>query len=242
MADLDLAGIITRACANLRLRFSKVTVTRSLTSGTKSATVTVDGVNYDLYAPTPPTASTTAPLMDGTASYGSGTSYARSNHRHPTDTSRQETLVSGTNIKTVGGTSLLGSGDIPITITMEDTDVDAAVEAAWPGYSVTVSLTHPLYGENFNKCQIEGYADGGNITDILGLIIDPAGSMTVAFDSDTYEYLSLMFDARWGASFMESNITCTGGVSYYTETAMTNRLFVVTGSGTITINGIDYDD
>ena len=35
-----------------------------------------------------PTASTTNPSMDGTASYGSGTSYARSNHVHPTDTTR----------------------------------------------------------------------------------------------------------------------------------------------------------
>lgn len=115
MADLDLAGIITRTCANLRLRFSKVAVLRILTSGTKSATVTVDGVKYDLYAPTPPTASTTAPLMDGTASYGSGTSYARSNHVHPTDTSRQATLVSGTNIKTINGDSILGSGDLTIS-------------------------------------------------------------------------------------------------------------------------------
>lgn len=35
-----------------------------------------------------PSASTTTPLMDGTASYGSGTSYARANHVHPVDTSR----------------------------------------------------------------------------------------------------------------------------------------------------------
>lgn len=34
------------------------------------------------------TFSTTAPLMDGTASVGSGSAVARSNHRHPTDTSR----------------------------------------------------------------------------------------------------------------------------------------------------------
>lgn len=61
-----------------------------------------------------PTASTTNPSMDGTASYGSGTSYARSNHVHPTDTSRQATLVSGTNIKTINSTSLLGSGNIAI--------------------------------------------------------------------------------------------------------------------------------
>lgn len=167
MADLDLAGIITRVCANLRLRFSTVAVMRILTSGTKSATVTVDGVKYDLYAPTPPPASTTTPLMDGTASYGSGTSYARSNHVHPTDTSRQATLVSGTNIKTVGGTSLLGSGDIPITITMEDTDVDAAVEEAWPmpgypiidynGYARSITLDG-TYGSDVTVLETEALA------------------------------------------------------------------------------------
>lgn len=38
-----------------------------------------------------PDASTATPLMDGTASYGSGTTYARGNHRHPTDTTRVPT-------------------------------------------------------------------------------------------------------------------------------------------------------
>jgi Chaperone of endosialidase len=35
-----------------------------------------------------PVASTTTPLMDGTAAVGNGTTWARSNHVHPTDTSR----------------------------------------------------------------------------------------------------------------------------------------------------------
>lgn len=81
---------------------STVSVERSLTSGTKSATITVDGTGYDLYAPTPPTASTTAPSMDGTASYGSGTSYARADHVHPTDTSRAASSHAHGNI-TSGG-------------------------------------------------------------------------------------------------------------------------------------------
>lgn len=38
--------------------------------------------------PSVPTASTSTPLMDGAASYGSGTTYARGNHRHPSDTSK----------------------------------------------------------------------------------------------------------------------------------------------------------
>lgn len=45
----------------------------------------------------PATASTTTPLMDGVAYAGSETAYARGNHRHPTDTSRQAALpTSGT--------------------------------------------------------------------------------------------------------------------------------------------------
>lgn len=64
--------------------------------------------------PTVPTAYTSNPKMDGTASAGSGTTYARGNHVHPHDTSKQDALVSGTNIKTINGESILGSGDITV--------------------------------------------------------------------------------------------------------------------------------
>jgi hypothetical protein len=37
-----------------------------------------------------PGASSTTPLMDGTAAIGSGTTYARADHRHPTDTSKYD--------------------------------------------------------------------------------------------------------------------------------------------------------
>ena len=136
---------------------STVSVTRSLISGTKSATVTVDDTDYDLYAPTPPSAATATPSMDGTAAVGSSAKYAKEDHVHPTDTSRananaiesakfssnmvsfwvtggttlikgiegayslangkQAKLVSGTNIKTINGNSLLGSGDLTIAST-----------------------------------------------------------------------------------------------------------------------------
>lgn len=95
-----------------------VVVTPSLSAGTKVADIDVDGATATLYAPTPPSASSSTPLMDGTASAGSGTTYARGNHVHPTDTSRQATLVSGTNIKTVNNTSLLGSGNIAVQPTL----------------------------------------------------------------------------------------------------------------------------
>lgn len=59
-------------------------------------------------------ASSTTPAMDGTADAGSEDSYARGDHVHPTDTSRQAALVSGTNIKTINSESILGSGNISI--------------------------------------------------------------------------------------------------------------------------------
>lgn len=45
-----------------------------------------------------PAASTASPLMDGTASAGSGTAYARGDHRHPTDTSRLGTSGNGSSV------------------------------------------------------------------------------------------------------------------------------------------------
>ena len=59
--------------------------------------------------------SSSTPFMDGVGSAGSAKAVARSDHRHPSDTTRQEKLVSGENIKTINGQSVLGSGDIPIS-------------------------------------------------------------------------------------------------------------------------------
>lgn len=97
---------------------------------------------------------TVAPLMDGTAAVGTSTKYARQDHVHPTDTSRQETLVSGTNIKTINNNSLLGSGDITIggavdsvngatgTVVLDADDVGAMSEwvLLWTNASPTSSF------------------------------------------------------------------------------------------------------
>lgn len=61
-----------------------------------------------------PSPYTSSPAMDGTASAGSSDDYSRGDHVHPTDTSRQEALVSGTNIKTINNESILGSGNLVV--------------------------------------------------------------------------------------------------------------------------------
>lgn len=79
---------------------------------------------------------TVAPLMDGVAAVGISTKMARQDHVHPFDTGRaasahthaeadvtgltadlaakQATLVSGTNIKTVNGVSVVGAGNVSV--------------------------------------------------------------------------------------------------------------------------------
>lgn len=85
-------------------------------TGAVTYTAPVTSVNGNTGAVTisVPTASTTTPSMDGTGSYGSGTSYARSNHVHPTDTSRaSSTHAHGdiTNGGDITNTATIASGD-----------------------------------------------------------------------------------------------------------------------------------
>lgn len=71
-------------------------------------------------------------LSDGTNTYAIKDAEARSELSN-----KQNTLVSGTNIKTINGNSLLGSGNI--TISGGGSDVEeysiAEVEALWDGES-----------------------------------------------------------------------------------------------------------
>lgn len=110
--------------------------------------------------PTPPSPSSTTPLMDGTASVGSETNYARGDHRHPADTSKQDALVSGTNIKTINGNSILGSGDLqvggldmfyPVGSYYETSDTTFNPNVAWGGTWAleTEGQVHVSAGANY---------------------------------------------------------------------------------------------
>lgn len=255
---------------------------------------------------TVPTPSTTTPAMDGTAAAGTSTDYARADHVHPTDTSRaaashthaisdvtglqtaldgkQDALVSGTNIKTINGESILGSGNIstaelPAVTAADNGKVLMVVDGIWQvaslpiasdnafgvvkvdgttitatdgvistaggaeTYEVTVSLTNPSYGQYFNRCDIYGYdTTAEENTVLLGKIDSPTGSATVEYDPSLHEKLSIHFDTNWGTAYNPSDITCTGGVSFYDFNSANDAIFNVEGDGTITINGIDYGD
>lgn len=85
--------------------------------------------------------SSTTPAMDGTAAVGTATTYARADHVHPTDTSRQATLVSGTNIKTINGDSILGSGDLTVSGSVGYYKAVATIPSSgWTNDAITVDV------------------------------------------------------------------------------------------------------
>ncbi|MCI4436703.1 MAG: hypothetical protein JHC33_07855 [Ignisphaera sp.] len=86
--------------------------------------------------------SSTTPSMDGVATIGTATTVALADHIHPKDTSKQDTLVSGTNIKTINGSSLLGSGNISISGSGgASAPTDITVNIPSSRYSSNISIT-----------------------------------------------------------------------------------------------------
>ena len=86
--------------------------TRAPVSHASSATTygAADGNNYGHVK-----IGLSAPAMNGTANAGTSTTVvSMADHVHPSDTTKQTTLVSSTNIKTVNSVSLLGSGDLVV--------------------------------------------------------------------------------------------------------------------------------
>ena len=59
-----------------------------------------------------PLGANSLPLSNGSAAIGNSDRYAKEDHIHPSDQSKQDKLVSGESIKTINNQSLLGEGNI----------------------------------------------------------------------------------------------------------------------------------
>ena len=156
--------------------------------------------DYIKNKPTIPSATTLAPIMDGMATVGSETKWAKGDHVHPTDTSRvpitrtvngmalstdiwidaahipceggendveaalaekQDELVSGTNIKTINGQSLLGSGDLPVAPPVTSTDVPTADTISEFDSDAHMNSTDMTTGAD---SELEDFIDGLNVS------------------------------------------------------------------------------
>lgn len=99
----------------------------------QSAPVTSVNGQTGAVSVTVPSASTSTPLMDGTASVGSGTAYALGNHRHPTDTSRVPTT------RTVNGKALSANITLGAMYTATLTASGWTTSGSWKTQTVSVT-------------------------------------------------------------------------------------------------------
>lgn len=123
---------------------------------------------------------TQTPLMDGTGAVGTSAKYAREDHVHPSDTSKQDTLVSGTNIKTINGVSVLGSGDIvtPDTTVDPATNVPLMDGTAAVGISAKYAREDHVHPSDTTKQNV--LTAGSNISIVGDTISATYATMTAA--------------------------------------------------------------
>lgn len=265
MATLDMAGIITRICTKLKTKFSKVSIGQISSSGSHIAAITIDGIKYDLWAPTPPSASAVLPKMDGVASAGSNTGaasgYSRGNHVHPTDTSRQAKITASGLLKGDGngGVSAAVPGTdytlLPSVTSADDGKVLTVINGAWaagslpvyngeivePAHSVTVTVQQASGSEYFTSFTIRKYDSTTQTAgDVLGSLSSPTGSTTVEVSGTDKIIIEIRCEDIYAD---EEHILCTDGVvleSYNDSQAGADVIFQVSGDGTITFTSIIY--
>ena len=110
-----------------------------------------------------PAASSGAPAMDGTAAAGSSASYARADHIHPTDTSRQAAITTGT-------TSQYLRGDLSL----------ATFPTTWAWGSLTgvPTLTNTVFGRSGTVTAASGDYTTAQVTESGNLYFTNARAVT----------------------------------------------------------------
>ena len=177
-------------------------------------------------------ASTTTPKMDGTAAVGVEMAFARGDHIHPTDTSRQETLVSGTNIKTINNQSILGSGDLAI---QEGTEMVvlkygistwADFEAVYPNavvYCRASSNSNPASGAQTRMAFMAYVNDETNPTNVEFQYYRSVSTKTATQQGDQVYIYKLDKTTGWSVTVREAKIKIATGAGL-TESFASNTL------------------
>lgn len=161
-----------------------------------------------------------------------------------TPTTTNQTIASGkylTGVQTILGDANLLAENIKKDVVIFG--ITGTYEGDVPsGYTVTVSLTNPVNASSFSRCSIyealsSNVYDWGNQ---LATISSATGSTSVSVDSSNY---GIVFVASGASVYADlSMCNCTGNVSAEDTDGAGAILFHVTGDGTITIDGVDYDD
>ncbi len=118
--------------------------------------------------------------------------------------------------------------------------------------SVTITLTNPTSPESFRSCTIRESSDNSTWTNI-GSVASATGSATVTMSKDA-KYLQVSLAGimnvpvpihelvNYNYQSYHSLLPSTIGLQYYDEGATSSLVFVVAGSGTITIDRVNWQD
>lgn len=106
-------------------------------------------------------------------------------------------------------------------------------------YTVTVSLTNPVNPSEFSSIDVMLVSSNSeqSVIRYLEQINSPTGSKVYEVEPSAYGIL--IFPN--GASPAMGTSSCTGNITLASDTGY-SAIYHVTGNGTITIDGIDYDD
>lgn len=168
-------------------------------------------------------AASATPLVDGTATVGTSTRYARGDHVHPTDTTRTPTTRTIT-----AGTGLSGGGDLSADRTISlSTPVSVAnggtnyAGGAWTAYT-------PVLTANTNTLGGTSGASGAYIQ--IGKIVFFHGNVTITTNGTGTNSLNFTLPVAAKAN-QPINGVLTGGGTVQGATDGTANLFVVGPTG-----------
>lgn len=139
------------------------------------------------YSATKPNFGTATPLMDGTATVGTATTYSRSDHKHPTDTSRASTAVA-----TQSTNGLMSSTD---KAKLDGIATDAN------NYTLPTASSSTLGGVKTTS----------TVTSSSGLTACPIISGVPYYKDTTYTFSSVSPTLEWGA---KHTIGTAGNITY----------------------------
>ena len=182
-------------------------------------------------------ASTTTPFMDGTASVGSETTFARGDHRHPSDTSKADldspdftgtpkapTAAAGTNTTQIATTAFVNSavsGKANSADVYTKTEIDNKLSSTFkPGGSVTFQNLPALSAGNLGKIVnvTDSFTTTASFVEDAGKTY-PAGTNVAIVDVGTagspsykYDIQGSFFDLSGYAEDSDFGLATTGEI------------------------------
>lgn len=142
-----------------------------------------------------PSAGSTTPVMDGTGSTGSSTSFARADHVHPSDTSKQDVINDLSTIRSgaSAGATALQPGDKGAANGVAPLDSNAKIDSQYlPSYVDDVIEAYPRTGQTELSQNWLSLTSGGSA------LTPEGGKIYVLMAASTNYGINTEF--RWGST------------------------------------------